>query len=147
MNSPELQENLSKVESFFQSCKSPKEIYAKIMQIGQEMNSLEPSFRTEKNLVRGCQSEMFLLTEEKNGKLYFKAYSDALISAGLAALLIYLLEGLSPSEVLQYEPKIFDTLQIASSLSPSRSNGLYHIHLRMKQDALKHLLASQSNHS
>ena len=85
---------------------------------------------------------MFLITSINGDKMRFQADSDALISAGLAHLLIMVYDNESPETVLKCPPSFLDNLKIPSSLSPSRANGLYSLHLRMKQEALQ--LASKN---
>ena len=83
---------------------------------------------------------MHLLTSKEEGKLYFQAESDALISKGLAALLIAVYSGESPEAILKCPPSYLEEIGITASLTPNRANGLYSIHLRMKQEALKALI-------
>ena len=129
------------VVSLFSDCETREAKYAKIILLGQELPSLDPAYKTEAYLVRGCQSTLYLHTTlGKDGTLSFKAQADALISAGLAALLILAYSGEPPEAVLKCDPLFLKQLDIGSALSPSRSNGLYSLHLRMKQDALKYVI-------
>lgn len=84
---------------------------------------------------------MYLRSVKKGDVIQFEAASDALISAGLAAILIMAFSGEAPETILKCPPSYLEELGISASLTPNRANGLYSIHLRMKQDALKHLLA------
>lgn len=129
------------VESLFSTCSSADERYAKIIELGRKLPLLDPAFKKEENLVRGCQSRMFLHSHFKEGRLLFEAESDALISSGLAALLIMVYSGETPEAILKCPPEFLDNIGISSSLTPNRSNGLYSLHLRMKQEALKALLS------
>lgn len=122
---------------------SLEERYSRLILLGKELPPLLSSLKTEDKLVRGCQSSLYLHSELINEKMYFTASSDALISAGLAALLILAYNEESPETLLKVAPKFLTELHLDTSLSPSRSNGLYHIYLRMKQDALKALSAKQ----
>jgi sulfur transfer protein SufE len=121
----------------FSLCQNPEMRYQKIIAMGRSLPSLDGEFKIEKNLVKGCQSLVYLHSILKEGCLYFKIYSEALISAGLAALLIYVYEGESPEVVLTCPPLFIEELGIAASLTPGRSNGLSSIYLRMRQDALR----------
>jgi cysteine desulfuration protein SufE len=85
---------------------------------------------------------MYLYSTFQDGTVYFAAESDALISSGLAALLLAVYSGETPEAILKCPPNFLEELGISASISPNRANGLYSIHLRMKQDALKWLLAS-----
>lgn len=128
--------------SEFSGLQSNEEIYEKIIQYGKKLNGFKPEWKIEENQVKGCQSLMYLHTELKEGKLYFAAYSEALISAGLAALLIAFYNGITPEELLKTPPRFLEELRIATSLTPSRSNGLASLYLHMKKEALKCLMIS-----
>jgi len=124
------------LKKIFDDCKTPDERYLKIMELGKKMPKLDPVFKIEANIVKGCQSTMYMRTYSENGKLFFQTDSDALISLGLAALLVYIYSGEIPETILKCPPKCLEELGISALLSPSRANGLYSIHLRMKQEAL-----------
>lgn len=130
--------------SLFAPCKTKEEKYQKLMVLGRELPPLKE--KSEETYVPGCQSEMHLDCELKEGFLFFKAASDALISAGLAACLIMIYNGESPEVVLKCPPDVLETLELSQSLSPNRANGLYSIHLKMKQQALQ-MLVTNSNFS
>lgn len=93
--------------------------------------------KTSERIVSGCQSIVYLSTKMDQGKIYFNAFSEALISAGLAALLIQTYNGEDPAVLIKCPPTFLQELDITSSLSPARSNGLANIYLRMQQEALK----------
>ncbi len=82
---------------------------------------------------------MYLRTFNLKGRVYFEGQSDALISSGLAAILIQVYSGQTAEAILKCPPDYLEELGISASLTPSRANGLYSIHLRMKQEALKYL--------
>lgn len=129
------------VKNLFINCLNQQDRYQKIIELGRELSPLHPDYQTEANIVKGCQSIVYLHSEIDDGKMYFSASSEALVSAGLAALLIKAYNGHSPEFVLKSKPTFLEELQIFSSLSPSRSNGLANMFLRMQQDALKFLVA------
>lgn len=133
-------EKQQKIKSLFASCASAEEKYAKIIELGRKLPPLREEFCKEENLVSGCQSRMYLHAFAKNNALFFEAQSDALISAGLAALLIDVYSGETPETILKCAPDYLEEIGIYASLTPSRSNGLYSLHLRMKQEALKAIL-------
>ena len=87
----------------------------------------------------GCQSTTYLVSHLNDDKMSFYVWSEALISAGLAALLASVYNGESPEAVLKCPPDFLTDLGISASLTPNRANGLYNLHLRMKQDALRFL--------
>lgn len=116
--------------------------YHLLIELGRALPFFTSECKTSEHLVSGCQSSLYLRVEVKEHKLYFSAYSEALISAGLAALLIWAYNGETAETILKTPPDFLSELDLAGSLSPNRSNGLSAIHLRMKQLALKSLLSS-----
>ena len=129
------------VVSLFSDCETKEAKYDKIILLGRELPPLDPAYKTETALVRGCQGSLYLHTTMRgDGTLSFEAQADALISAGLAALLILAYNEEPPEAIIMCEPLFLKQLDIDSLLSPSRSNGLYSLHLRMKQDATKHIM-------
>ena len=139
--STEFENNLARIKGQFGNCTDQENIYTKIIELGRQVALLDPTLRTPDRLVAGCQSTLYLSCLEENGKLFFSVYSDALISCGLAALLIEAYKGVAAEEVLTLPPDFLEELNIPASLTPSRANGLYQIHLKMKQEALKLLAA------
>lgn len=128
------------MKALFSECQNEEAKYEKIIELGKKLHKLHPSLRVKENLVEGCQSQMYLHTDISDNKIFFEADSDAMISAGLAYLLISVYSGETPEAVLKCPPTFLEELEISSSLSPSRANGLYSLHLRMKQEALKALV-------
>jgi cysteine desulfuration protein SufE len=80
--------------------------------------------RTEAHRIRGCQSQVWFVPEERDGRLYFQAISDAAIVSGLIALLLRLYSGREPQDILDTPPDFVEALELQSHLSPTRSNGL-----------------------
>lgn len=125
------------MKDLFSSCLTEEKKYEKIIEMGKNLPPFAIQDKTPENFVKGCQSTMYLKSRLENGRIYFTANSDALISAGLAAILLEVYNGETPEVVLKCPPTYLEELGINASLSPSRANGLYSIHLRMKQEALK----------
>jgi cysteine desulfuration protein SufE len=119
---------------------SIEERYRTLMDMGRNLPPYPDAYKTPDHIVRGCQSTLYLRATALDGKIFFEAHSDALISAGLAALLIAAYSGESAESILKNPPDFMTELGIQASLSPNRSNGLANIHLRMKQEALKSLI-------
>ncbi len=119
---------------------STEERYHFLMELGRRLPPFPNSLKTADRIVPGCQSTLYLHATLKEGCMVFEACADALISAGLAALLIAVYSGETPETVLKCPPDFIAELGLATSLSLNRSNGLAHIHLRMKQEALKSLV-------
>lgn len=134
-------EKQTAVIALFAACQTAEEKYLKIIALGKEAAPFPEEEKKEENKVRGCQSTVYLHCSSVNGLLYFAIESDALISAGLAALLLAVYNGEDAETILKCPPSFIEELNLNASLSPSRANGLYSIHLRMKQEALKNLLA------
>lgn len=127
------------IKESFSDCTSPAMKYQRIMQWGKKLPPFDAKWRTEGNLVSGCQSKLYLHTIEIKQRIYFSAESDALISAGLAALLIEAYNGETAEAILTSPPQFLDELDIPLSLTPGRANGLASLYLKMKQEALKYL--------
>lgn len=138
-------------ESFEKKCAEIKKIFAqlsaderyqRLMQMGRRLPPFPDALKTPANLVAGCQSTLYLHSDLRDGKIFFQAHADALISSGLAALLIFVYSGEPPQTALLHPPAFLSDLSL--SLTPARSNGLFHIHLRMKQLALGHEMQNYS---
>lgn len=127
------------VKQLFSSCSTSDQRYQKIIELGRSLPPLDPALKTESNLVPGCQSQMYLYAQHLSGQMVFLADSDALISKGLAALLLAVYNYEPPEIILRTPLTFLEELQIRASLSPSRSNGLASLHIRIKQEAIKFL--------
>lgn len=138
--SKSFQEKVDAIKKTFDVLSSPEEKYHALIKLGSRLPPFPAQFKTPRNLVQGCQSNLYLHSYIEGDRLFFLVASDALISAGLAALLVAVYNGETPEEILKNPPDFLTTLGIHASLSPNRSNGLSHIHLRMKQEAVKFLL-------
>ncbi len=134
------QKKVAETKRFFAHFSSPEERYHALIEMGRKIPSFPSDLKTVENLVSGCQSNLYLQAELIEGKVFFLAASDALISAGLAALLISVYEGESPETILTEPPEFLTELGLHILLSPNRSNGLTHIHLAMKRLALRFLI-------
>ena len=128
------------VKQLFAHCNDNDSKYQKIIELGRELSSLPAEDQVDANLVRGCQSRMYLTSRLENGRVLFEAQSDSLISSGLAVLMLKVYSGETPETILKCEPRYLEELGINASLTMNRANGLASLHLRMKQDALKFLM-------
>lgn len=133
------------IKQVFNSCPTEEAKYQKIIEFGRTLPPLAPEYRVSENIVKGCQSTMYLHSFWLDDTIQFEAQSDALISAGLAAILLKVYSGERPEVILKCPPTYLEELGISASLTPSRANGLYSVHLRMKQDALKLLIEREKN--
>ena len=98
--------------------------YQLLIDLGSELEPLDDKYKTESNLINGCQSRVWIQAAYKDGLLYFTADSDALIVKGLIALLIRVLSEHTPQEILDSELYFIDRIGLSDHLSPTRSNGL-----------------------
>ena len=98
--------------------------YEYIIELGKHLPLIDARYKTDEFKVSGCQSQLWLHAEMKDGKLYFSADSDAVISKGIIALLIRAMSGHSPAEILKSDLEFLDKIGMRVHLSPNRSNGL-----------------------
>ena len=98
--------------------------YQLLIDLGNEQQPLDQKYKTEDNLIDGCQSRVWLLADYRDGRIYLRAESDALIVKGIIALLIRVLSGHTPQEILDADLYFIDRIGLKDHLSPTRSNGL-----------------------
>ncbi len=110
--------------------------YQLLIDLGNEQQPLDPKYKTESNLIDGCQSRVWLQADYKDGKIVFTAESDALIVKGIIALLIRVLSGHTPQEILDADLYFIDKIGLKDHLSPTRSNGLLAMIKQMRMYAL-----------
>lgn len=110
--------------------------YQMLIDLGNELEPLDERYKTQSNLIDGCQSRVWLQCDEKEGKLYFTADSDALIVKGIIALLIRVVSGHTPQEIMDAELYFIDRIGLHEHLSPTRANGLLAMVNQMKMYAL-----------
>jgi cysteine desulfuration protein SufE len=119
--------------------------YAYLIELGNELLPIDPKYKVESNLIRGCQSRVWLHQNFSEGKIDFEAESDALIVKGLVALLLRIYSNRTPNEILASEPKFIDEIGLRQHLSPTRSNGLLAMVKQMKLYALAYEKISTKN--
>ena len=117
--------------------------YAYLIELGKDCPVIEEQDKTEQNLIRGCQSRVWLSCEHRDGKLYFRADSDAVITRGIISLLIRALDGHTPQEILDAPLAFIDAIGLKEHLSPTRSNGLTSMVKQMKMYALAYKVKEQ----
>lgn len=110
--------------------------YQLLIDLGNEQEPLEDKYKTGQNLIEGCQSRVWLQADEVDGKIVFKAESDALIVKGIIALLIKVLSGHTPDEILNADLYFIDKIGLKEHLSPTRSNGLLSMVKQIRMYAL-----------
>lgn len=98
--------------------------YSYLIEMGNELAPIDEKYKTEQNLIRGCQSQVWINAEYADGKLLFQGESDALIVKGLVALMLRVVNNQSPEDVMNSEFYFIDKIGLKEHLSPTRSNGL-----------------------
>lgn len=114
--------------------------YQMLIDLGEEQAPLADTDKTEQNLIDGCQSRVWIVCEEKDGKLHFRADSDALIVKGLVALVLQVVNDHLPDEIYAADLYFIERIGLRDHLSPTRSNGL----LAMVKQIRMYALAFQS---
>ncbi|HHU57484.1 SufE family protein [Geofilum rhodophaeum] len=110
--------------------------YSLLIELGNDLTDFEEEHRSNQNLIEGCQSKVWLYAWEKDGLIYFMADSDAIIVKGIVALLIRVLNGRTPDEILEAPLAFVDAIGLKEHLSPTRSNGLVAMIKQMRMYAL-----------
>lgn len=110
--------------------------YQLLIDLGNEQQPLDEKYKTEQNLIEGCQSRVWLQADMEDGKVVFQAESDALIVKGIVTLLIRVLSGHTPGEIVDADLYFIEQIGLREHLSPTRSNGLLAMLKQMKLYAL-----------
>ena len=110
--------------------------YQMLIYLGNDLEPLDEKYKTEQNLIDGCQSRVWLQCDDVDGKLVFTADSDALIVKGIIALLVRVLSGQTPKDILDADLYFIDRIGLREHLSPTRSNGLLAMIKQIKAYAL-----------
>ena len=110
--------------------------YAYLIDLGKECPVIDEKDKTESNLIKGCQSRVWLSCEHRDGRLWFRADSDAVITKGIISLLIRVLNGQTPRDILAADLHFIDQIGLKEHLSPTRSNGLTSMVKQIKMYAL-----------
>jgi cysteine desulfuration protein SufE len=106
--------------------------YNFLIEQSSDLPVMDPKFKTNEHLINGCQSKVWLNAELREGKIYFTADSDAIITKGIVSLLIRVLSGRDPKEVMDIDLYFIDRIGLRQNLSPTRSNGLLAMVKQMK---------------
>jgi cysteine desulfuration protein SufE len=117
--------------------------YQLLIDIGSEQEPLDEKYKTESNLIDGCQSRVWLQADYRDDKLWFTAESDALIVKGIVSLLIRVLSGHTPQEILDADLYFIERIGLREHLSPTRSNGLLAMVKQMRAYAMAFRLKSE----
>lgn len=132
-----IREQLDELAAEFDLLGDWEERYRYVIDLGRELAPLSDAERSEANKVRGCASQVWLVTEPRaDGVVTFRGDSDAHIVRGLIAILLRLFSGRRPAEILNFDPKVaFEALGLSGALSSQRSNGLAAMAARIRRDA------------
>jgi len=110
--------------------------YNYLIELGKDLKVIDEKYKVQNNLISGCQSRVWLHAEFRDGKIYFSADSDAVITKGLISLMIRVLDGQTPDDIVSAELGFLDQIGLKEHLSPTRSNGLTSMIKQMKLYAL-----------
>jgi len=112
------------------------EKYEYIIELGKSIPLIDPKFKTDDNLIKGCQSKVWMHAELKNNNVLFYADSDAIITKGIIAILIRVFSNQNPKNILESDTKFIDEIGLKEHLSPTRANGLVSMIKQIKIYAL-----------
>lgn len=110
--------------------------YEYLIELSRDLPAIEEKHRVEQYLIKGCQSRVWVDAELKDGRIYFTADSDAIITKGIIALLIRVMNGRTPDEIIDADLYFIDRIGLRENLSPTRANGLLAMIKQMKLYAL-----------
>lgn len=110
--------------------------YNYLIELSKDLPVIDPKYKTKEYLIEGCQSKVWLYAEMDGDVVKFKADSDAIITKGIAALLVRVLSGLKPQEIMNADLYFIDKIGLQQNLSPTRSNGLLAMVKQMKLYAI-----------
>ena len=113
--------------------------YEYIIELGKSLPIIDSSEKIDSNIIKGCQSRVWVHTSFEDGKLFFTADSDAIITKGIISLLIKVYNGRTPSEILSSDLSFIDRIGLKENLTPTRTNGLLSMIEQIRTEASKHL--------
>ncbi|TDX84378.1 SufE family protein [Epilithonimonas xixisoli] len=119
-----IKENQQELIEEFAFLEDWEQKYEYIIDLGKELEGLPDDKKTDENLIRGCQSKVWIDAEHKDGKLFFNADSDGILPKGIASLLVRIYSGHSTQEILDSDFDFISKIGLQEFLSPSRANGL-----------------------
>ncbi|MCH9812029.1 SufE family protein [bacterium] len=134
-----MEKKFTKIKSLLLSKKSEKEVIEAIISFGKDIENFPKDALTKDNLVQGCQSELYLTHSFKDGKIDFFIHSEALISKGLAAILIYLYSGEDPKALFTTPPTLFKEIPTLQKISLNRQIGIQNLFVQMQKIAARYL--------
>jgi len=142
-----IQETENEIVEEFSLFDSWDDKYEYIIGLGKKLPLLEDQFKTDENRVRGCQSTVWLVAAYKGGRIYYKAESDAVIVKGLISMLIRVLSGHKPDEIINAQLNFIRQIGMTTHLAQTRSNGLLAMVKQMKNYALAYKVRAESGNN
>ena len=119
--------------------------YALIIEHGNSLEKLDDAYKTPNNIIEGCQSRVWLQTDYENGKLQFRAESDAVIVKGLLAMVLKVFSGRTPDEIIETKLRFLEEIGLTEHLSPTRSNGLLAVIKQIRFYAIAYKAKEEQN--
>lgn len=135
-NNKSIEETEAEIVEAFSWFENWEEKYEYIIELGKKLPALEEEYKKEENIIKGCQSTVWLVAEYRNGKVFYKADGDALIVKGLVSMLISVLSGHTPDEILEARLGFIKEIGMMAHLAQTRSNGLVAMVKQIKNYAL-----------
>lgn len=117
-----IQQNLIEDFSFFEDWTQK---YEYMIELSKTLDKMDDSLKNDNNLIKGCQSKVWLNAELKNGKINFQADSEAIITKGIIAILLMVFNNKKPDEIIKSDVSFIEKIGLKEHLSPNRANGLY----------------------
>ena len=134
-----IQEKQEEIVSEFEVFDDWMEKYEYLIDLGKDLPLIQEELKTEERLIEGCQSRVWLNADFNDGKMQFSADSEAIITKGIIALLIRVLNDEHPETILKTDLKFISDIGLQEHLSPTRANGLNGMIKKMKMEALKYI--------
>lgn len=119
--------------------------YAYIIEQGNALEPIDEKYKTPENIIRGCQSRVWMQTDYRDGKLFFEAESDAIIVKGLLALVLRVYNGRTPDEIIGADLRFMKEIGLTEHLSPTRSNGLLSVIKQIRYYAIAYKSKEEKN--
>lgn len=128
-----IEERQAEVINAFQGYDDWMDKYEYLINLGKSLEEPDQDIKTDANSISGCQSQVWIAAEIKNGKLYYQAQTDTLITRGIIKLLLNVMDQLPPAVIAASELYFLEKIGLTANLSPSRANGLASILKQMKR--------------
>lgn len=131
-----IQEIQDEIKDEFSMFDDWEERYQYVIDLGNSLPLIDGQYKTEENIIKGCQSKVWLHGEQKDGNVFFTADSDAILTKGIIAILIRVFSNQKPEDILEADTAFIDEIGLKEHLSPTRANGLVSMIKQIKMYAL-----------